>query len=55
MSDYCHKCKSRLSTCPTCKGKGMLSKSTVFTTSSERCPNCAGTGQLCPRHGNDHG
>jgi DnaJ-class molecular chaperone len=52
---YCSKCKSRLSTCPTCKGKGTTDQGGVFTTSHKSCPNCKGTGKICPKHGHDHG
>lgn len=55
MSDYCCKCKQHLSGCPTCKGKGMVLRSSTFTHSNEQCPNCNGTGKVCPKHGPDHG
>ncbi len=55
MSDkYCSKCKKRLTTCPTCHGKGMVDDSSVFMSRKKSCPNCNGTGHLCPRHGNDY-
>jgi hypothetical protein len=52
--EYCRKCSSRLTTCPTCSGKGTTYQGGLF--GSERpCPNCRGTGKLCPRHGYDWG
>lgn len=53
--EYCRKCRSRLSTCPTCKGKGVTDQGGPLTISHKSCPNCKGTGKLCPKHGNDHG
>jgi DnaJ-class molecular chaperone len=52
--NYCSRCKKALSTCPTCRGKGMVDDSTVFLKKEKRCPNCNGTGKLCPSHGADH-
>jgi DnaJ-class molecular chaperone len=56
MSDeYCNKCKSKLATCPTCNGKGMVVEFGILTHSDKSCPNCRGTGKLCPQHGNNWG
>ena len=55
MADHCRKCKSRLVTCPTCKGKGTTDQGNFYTVSHRPCPNCNETGNLCPRHGHDHG
>jgi DnaJ-class molecular chaperone len=54
-NESCRKCKSGLSTCPTCKGKGTTDQGGAFTVSHRLCPNCKGTGKLCPKHGNDWG
>ncbi len=53
--EYCRKCKSRLTTCPTCKGKGTVLKDLgLLSGTGERpCKNCNGTGKLCPKHGSD--
>lgn len=53
--EYCMKCKSRLTTCPTCKGKGTVLKDLglVPGTGERPCKNCDGTGKLCPKHGSD--
>lgn len=53
--EYCKKCKSKLATCPTCKGKGMTYQGGILGGSNKSCPNCKGTGKLCPKHGNDWG
>lgn len=53
--EYCRKCRSKLTTCPTCKGKGMISEESLLTISHKPCPNCKGTGKLCPKHGYDWG
>ncbi len=59
MSDYCRKCKSRLSNCPRCNGKGTVVKSGWVglgpVQREESCPNCRGTGKICPEHGYNHG
>jgi len=41
MSDeYCRKCKSKLATCPTCKGKGTTKQGGTFSGYSDKpCPN----------------
>jgi DnaJ-class molecular chaperone len=54
--EYCRKCKARLTTCPTCKGKGTTMQGSAFWGYSEKpCPNCKGSGKICPRHGHDWG
>lgn len=53
--EYCRKCKSKLATCPTCKGKGMTYQGGILGGSNKPCPNCKGTGKLCPKHGNNWG
>ncbi len=54
--DYCKKCKSKLTICPTCKGKGTVYKGSLMSGSGDKpCPNCNGTGKLCPKHGNNWG
>lgn len=57
MADkYCRKCKSKLTKCPKCKGKGTTSQGSVLSGYSQKpCPNCNGTGKLCPKHGYDWG
>lgn len=55
-NEYCQKCHSRLATCPKCEGEGTTLQGGVFSGYSERpCPNCNGTGKICPRHGYDWG
>jgi len=52
MSDeYCHKCKGKLTTCPTCKGKGVTDQGGWATISLKPCQNCKGSGKVCPEHG----
>ncbi len=53
--NYCSKCNAKLSTCPRCKGKGTIYVSSLLSGSEKPCPNCNGTGKICPKHGNDHG
>ncbi|HOV32147.1 MAG TPA: hypothetical protein PLX23_02135 [Candidatus Hydrogenedens sp.] len=53
--EHCRKCNSRLTTCPTCKGKGTVYSGNIFGDPQKSCPNCKGTGKLCPRHGYDWG
>jgi len=54
--EYCRKCKSKLVTCPTCKGKGTTYQGSIGSGYSDKpCPNCKGTGRLCPKHGYDWG
>lgn len=54
--EYCKKCKSKLTTCAKCKGKGVVVEGDFFSGYSEKpCPVCKGTGKLCPKHGNDWG
>jgi DnaJ-class molecular chaperone len=54
--EYCRKCKARLTTCLTCKGKGTTMQGSAFWGYSEKpCPNCKGSGKICPRHGHDWG
>jgi DnaJ-class molecular chaperone len=52
--EYCSRCKRKLTTCPTCKGKGIAYESGFLGGSEKRCKNCNGTGKLCPQHGYDH-
>ena len=53
--NYCSKCQKKLVICPTCKGKGVVYKSTgILSGSNKQCENCNGTGKLCPKHGNDY-
>lgn len=55
-NEYCKKCRSRLTICPTCKGKGIVYEGGLLGGYSKKpCPNCKGTGKLCPRHGYDWG
>ncbi len=55
-SEYCKKCQAKLVTCPTCKGKGTTYQGGLLLGSSNKpCPNCKGTGKLCPKHGNNWG
>ncbi len=56
-NQYCQKCKSKLATCPTCGGKGTIKKDMGLFAGMKDvpCPNCNGTGKLCPRHGSDWG
>jgi len=55
-NEYCKKCKSKLTICPTCKGKGVVYEGSLLSGYSKKpCPNCRGTGKLCPRHGYDWG
>jgi DnaJ-class molecular chaperone len=55
--EYCRRCKSKLTKCPTCEGKGIVREYRGFLSSSaeKQCKNCNGTGKLCPKHGNDWG
>lgn len=53
--EHCHKCKGQLTTCPTCKGKGPKDQGGMFTIDHRSCPNCNGTGRLCPTHGANWG
>ncbi len=57
MSDkYCRRCKSKLTACPTCKGKGTTYQGTIWGGYSDKpCPNCKGSGKICPNHGNNWG
>jgi len=57
VDQYCRKCKSKLTPCPTCAGKGTIKKNMgAFSAGKEvPCPNCNGTAKLCPRHGNNWG
>jgi DnaJ-class molecular chaperone len=54
-SDHCRKCSSKLVDCAKCKGKGTVYQSGILTHSEKTCTVCNGTGQLCPKHGNDYG
>ena len=54
--EHCRKCNSKLTTCPTCKGKGTVYSGGMLDGYPKKsCPNCKGTGKLCPRHGYDWG
>ena len=53
--EYCRKCKVKLTTCPTCKGKGTTDQGGALTIKHKPCPNCNGTGKLCPSHGSNWG
>lgn len=52
MSDkYCSKCRSKLSECPTCHGKGTTYQGGGLLTSGSQkpCPNCKGIGGICAK------
>ena len=54
--EYCKKCKSKLTTCAKCQGKGVVYEGDfIFGYSEKPCPVCKGTGKICPKHGNDWG
>jgi DnaJ-class molecular chaperone len=52
---YCRKCRARLVQCPRCEGKGTVTQTSFMSSKEVPCPNCGGTGKLCPKDGRDWG
>jgi len=53
--EYCRKCGSRLTVCPTCEGNGTAVPHTLLASSEKPCVNCKGSGKLRRRRGYDWG